>query len=74
MLIMDECIVKDSFPLSCNDMVYDISYVKYMIHFDLRYAYTHYDCLILVYTMILSLPHAFQGLTPNGSFFVYLEC
>ena len=39
MLIMDECTVKDYFPLSCIDMVYDISYVKYMIHVDLRYAY-----------------------------------
>jgi hypothetical protein len=28
----------------------------------------NYDCLILVYTMILSLRQAFQGLTPNGSF------
>ncbi len=36
---MDECTVKDPFPLSCIDVVYDISYVKCMIHFDLRYAY-----------------------------------
>jgi len=39
MLMMDECTVKDSFPLSCIDMVCDISYVKCVIHFDLRYAY-----------------------------------
>ena len=39
-----------------------------MIHLDLRYAYNHVDCLILVYTMILSLRQAFQGLTTNGSF------
>ena len=39
MLIMDECTVKDSFPLSCIDMIYGLSYVKFMIHFDLRYAY-----------------------------------
>ncbi len=44
-----------------------------MIHFDLRYAYNHFDCLILVYTMILSSRQAFQGLTTNGSF-VYLKC
>ena len=36
---MDECTVKDTFPLSCIDVVYDISYVKCMIYFDLRYAY-----------------------------------
>ena len=47
--------------------------VKCMIHFDLRYADNHFDWLILVYTMILSLWQAFQGLTPNGSF-VYLKC
>ena len=42
--------------------------VKRMIHFDLRYAYNHYGYLILVYTMIISLRQAFQGLTTNGSF------
>ncbi len=46
--------------------------VKCMIYFDLRYACNHYDCLILVYMMILSLRQAFQGLTPNGSF-AYLK-
>ncbi len=37
--MIDECTVKDFFPLPCIDMVYGISYVKGMIHFDLRYAY-----------------------------------
>ena len=45
--------------------------VKCMIHLDLRYAYNHFDSLILVYTMILSLQQAFQGLTPNGFFFLH---
>ena len=39
----------------------------------LLYAYDHFDLLILVYKMFLSLRKAFQGLTPNGSF-VYLKC
>ena len=34
-----ECTVKASFPLSCIDMVDDISDVKCIMHFDLRYAY-----------------------------------
>ena len=42
--------------------------VRFMIHFDLCYAYYHFDCLILAYKMILSLRQAFQGLAPNGSF------
>ena len=44
-----------------------------MIHLDLRYAYNHFDCLILVYKMFLSLRQAFQGLTPNA-FFLNLKC
>jgi hypothetical protein len=48
--------------------------VRCIIHFDFCYAYNHFDCLILVYTMILSLlRQAFQGLAPNRSF-VYLKC
>ena len=47
--------------------------IECMIHFDLRYAYNHFDWLVLVYTIILSLRQAFQGLIPNGSF-VYLIC
>jgi hypothetical protein len=39
-----------------------------MIHLDFRYAYNHFDCMILVYKMILSLRQAFQVLTPSGSF------
>ncbi len=47
--------------------------VNCMIHFDLRFAYNHFDCLIFVNTMISSLRQAFQGLTPNG-LFDYLKC
>jgi hypothetical protein len=67
---INECTKKDSFPLSCIDMIYEtyLCNVKCMIHFDLRYAHNHYDYLILVYTIILSLRQAFQGLTTNGSF------
>ena len=45
---------------------------EFMIHLDPRYAYNHFNCLMMVYEMILSLRKAFQGLTSNGSF-VYLE-
>ncbi len=37
-----------------------------MIQISIIYAYNHFDCLILVYNMILSLRQAFQGLTQNG--------
>ena len=46
--------------------------VKCLINFNFRYAYDHFDWLILVYKMFLSLRQAFQGVTPNGSF-VYLK-
>jgi hypothetical protein len=39
-----------------------------MPYLDLRYAYDRIDSLILVYTRILSLRQAFQGLTPDRSF------
>jgi hypothetical protein len=49
-------------------MAYKLCNDKCIIHFDLRYAYNHFDCLILIYTMILSLRQVFQGLATNGSF------
>jgi len=62
-----------SIVLYWHDLWHKLRNVKCMINFDLRYAYDHFDWLILVYKMFLSLRQAFQGLTPNGSF-VYLKC
>ena len=65
----------DSLQFICIDIIYDISYAmpSVLMHLDLRYAYNHFDYLILGYKMIQTMRHAFQGLTPNGSF-VYLKC
>jgi hypothetical protein len=53
-LTMDECIVKDSFPLSWYGLCHKLCTVNCRMHFDLRYAYNHINCLILFYMMIIA--------------------
>ena len=67
---MDECNMKDSFPLSCvDDLLHVLRSAKCMTHLNLPCAYDHIACVIFVYKMIVPLRQAFQCLTTNGYFF-----
>ncbi len=72
-MAMDERIVKAL--CHCIETYFGISFENAgcVIHMNFISFYNHFDCLILVYKMILSVRQVFQGLTPNGCF-IYLKC
>ena len=62
-----------SIDLYWYDLCKKLRNAECMIHLEIPYAYNHFEWLLMVYTMIISLRQAFQSLTPNRSF-IYLQC